>query len=72
MQILIQVGTSSKPKLYEISKEKVKLLIKMADLLADDLIDENSPDYKNFFESEVKKTMQTKRVKSGNSLREIM
>jgi hypothetical protein len=72
MQILIQTGTSTKPKVYEISKEKVKLLIEMDGYLADDLIDENSSDYKNFFGGEVKKAVQTKRLKSGNSLRELV
>lgn len=72
MQILIQTGVSTKPKVFEISKEKAKLLIEMAGYLADDSIDENSADYKKFFEGEVKKAMQTKRVKSGNSLRSII
>ena len=72
MQILIQIGASAKPEVYEISKEKAKFLIEMAGYLADDTVDENSAGYKKFFEGEIKKAMQTKRVKSGNSLRSII
>ena len=72
MQILIQTGHKTKPKVYELTKDKVKFLLQFVDYLADDLIDENSDDYKKFFENEVKKAMKTKRVKSGNSLRNII
>ena len=72
MQLLIQTGASTKPKVYELSKEKAKLLIEMAGYLAENFVDENSPEYKRFFEGEVKNAMQTKRVKSGNSLRSLL
>ena len=72
MQILIQAGQTAKPSLYELSSDKVEFLFKFIDYLADGTIDENSNDYKKFFENEVKKAMKTKRVKSGNSLRSIV
>ena len=72
MQLIVQSSVSAKPKVFEVSKEKAKLIIEMIGYLADDSIDENSADYKKFFEGEVKKAVQTKRVKSGNSLRSII
>jgi hypothetical protein len=72
MQILIQTGRTAKPKIYELTKDKVAFLLKFMDYLADDNIDENNAEYKKFFENEVKKALKTKRVKSGNSLRDII
>jgi len=69
---MIQTGRTTKPKVYELSNDKVKFLKQFMEYLADDSIDENSADYRKFFEGEVKKAMQTKRVKSGNSLRSII
>ena len=72
MQVLIQIGTKGRPKTFELTRGKAGLLMKFANFLADDFIDENSPDYKRFFEGEVIRAMKTKRTKSGNSLRGII
>jgi len=72
MQILIQAGHTTKPRIYELIKEKVTFLLQFVDYLADDFIDENTADYKKFFETELKKAIKTQRVKSGNSLRSII
>jgi len=72
MQILIKTGITTKPKVYELTKEKVKFLLQFVDYLADETVDENSEAYKKFFEDQVQKAVKTKRVKSGNSLREII
>ncbi len=72
MQLIIQAGHTTKPKVYELSKEKVRFLLKFADYLAFEKIDENSDEYKLFFENQLKKAMQTERIKSGNSLRNII
>lgn len=72
MQIAIQTGTTKQPLIFELSKEKVKFLIQFVNYLADDSIEEQSPEYKLFMENILKKAMKTKRVKSGNSLREII
>jgi len=72
MQIAIQTGTTKQPLIFELSKEKVKFLIQFVNYLADDSIEEQSPEYKLFMENILKKAMKTKRVKSGNSLREIL
>ncbi len=72
MQVAIQTGIASKPKVFELSKDKVKFLIQFVNYLADDFVDENSSEYKLFIEGEIKNALKTRRVKSGNSLREIL
>jgi len=72
MQIVIQTGSNGKPKIFELTKDKVSFLMQFVNYLADEVVDENSESYKKFFEAEIKKAMKTKRVKSGNSLREII
>ena len=72
MQILIQTGNTVKPKVYELTKDKINFLLRFVNYLADDFVNEDSPAYKKFFENEVKKAMKTKRMKSGNSLRNIV
>jgi hypothetical protein len=72
MQIVIQTNLSNKPKVFELTEDKFRFLMQFVDYLADDIVDENSVEYKQFFENEIHKAMKTKRIKSGNSLREII
>jgi hypothetical protein len=72
MQVVIQTSKKEKPKIFELTKDKVKFLMQFVNYLADDVIDENSESYKMFFEDKIKNAMKTKRIKSGNSLRDII
>jgi hypothetical protein len=72
MQIGLQTNLNSKPLVYQMSKEKVNILLKFIDTFADEKIDENNEDYKNFLVEEINKKKKSKRVASGNSLREII
>lgn len=72
MQIGLQTNLNSKPLVYQMSKEKVNILLKFIDTFADEKIDENNEDYKNFLIEEINKKKKSKRVASGNSLREII
>jgi hypothetical protein len=72
MQIGLQTNLNSKPLVYQMSKEKIDILLKFIDTFADEKIDENNEDYKNFLVEEINKNKKSKRVASGNSLREII
>ncbi len=72
MEIAISSGRSSKPKIYKLSREKYKVVIELLDFIADDIVNENSKEYKLFLGEEIKKALKTRRVKSGNSLRDII
>ena len=72
---IMQVGIQSnefKPMIFNMSKDKVNILLKFIDAFTEDKIDESSDDYKNFISEQIDKSLKTRRVNSGNSIREII
>ena len=72
MQIGIQTNTNIKPIVFEMSKEKINILMKFIHTFAKEKINENSEEYRRFLSDEIIKSLKTKRVSSGNTLREII
>ena len=46
--------------------------MKFINFIADDIVDENSTEYQQFLASEIESGLETNRIKSGNSLRDII
>ena len=72
MEITITNKTSNYKQNFELSKEKFMFLLQFVNYITDKKIDEDSEEYHVFLEDEIQNALLTDRIKSGNSLREII
>ncbi len=72
MQVTLTTDISSNKRNFEITKDKFDFLLQFINYLTDGKPEENSKEYQEFLSEEMNKGLQTGRVKSGNSLREII
>ena len=72
MEITITNKISNYNQNFELSKEKFMFLLQFVNYLTDVKINEDSKEYQTFLADEIQDALLTDRVKSGNSLREII